>query len=164
MESAGAKPAGARLVARAWVDPAFRARLLEDSAAAARELDITTANATAPTVLKVVECTPDEHHMVVCTLCSCYPLSVLGLSPSWYKSRAYRARAVREPRALLSDSFGLVLPDHVRLRVHDSTADLRFLVLPLRPEGTNHLDEEELAHLVTRDTMIGVALCRTEQL
>jgi nitrile hydratase len=109
-----------------------------------------------PTKLVVVENTPDVHNVIVCTLCSCYPRMLLGLPPAWYKSRNYRSRTVIEPRAVLTE-FGTRLPDNVDVRVHDSTADMRYLVLPMRPEGTDHMSEEELAALVTRDTMIGVA-------
>jgi nitrile hydratase len=144
---------GARMVARAWVDPEYRQRLLADGSAAAAELGIDMGT----TRLCVVENTAQVHNLIVCTLCSCYPRAVLGLSPAWYKSKAYRSRAVREPRAVLAE-FGTVLPDEVTVRVHDSTADLRYLVLPARPEGTQGLDEEALAALVTRDSMIGVSL------
>ena len=146
---------GARVVARAWTDPAFRARLLADGTAACGELGIEMG----PTRLVVVENTPDAHNLIVCTLCSCYPRMVLGLPPDWYKSKAYRSRAVREPRAVLTE-FGTDLPDAVTVRVHDSTADMRYLVLPLRPAGTEGWSEERLAALVTRDSMIGVALAR----
>jgi nitrile hydratase len=145
---------GARVVARAWVDPAYRERLLADGSAAVEELGITMYDATR---LIVMENTPRVHNMVVCTLCSCYPRPVLGLPPDWYKSRAYRARAVREPRALLAE-FGTAIPDGVEIRVHDSTAAMRYLVLPMRPEGTEALAEAELAGLVTRDSMIGVTV------
>jgi nitrile hydratase len=144
---------GARLVARAWVDPAFKARVLSDASAAARELGLDPG----PAPLVVVEDTPGRHNLVVCTLCSCYPKRLLGIPPDWYKSRAYRSRAVREPRAVLAE-FGTVLPEGVAVHVHDSTADLRYLVLPMRPEGTKGMSEERLAALVTRDSMIGVAL------
>jgi nitrile hydratase len=144
---------GARVVARAWTDPAFKARLLADGAAACRELDIDIG----PTRLVVVENTPQVHNLIVCTLCSCYPRMLLGLPPDWYKSRAYRSRAVREPRAVLRE-FGTELPDHVAVRVHDSTADMRYLVLPQRPAGGDGLDEATLAGLVTRDCMVGVTL------
>jgi len=144
---------GAKVVARAWVDPAYRARLLEDGNAAAAELGFPITG----TKLVAVENTPDTHNVVVCTLCSCYPRDLLGLPPAWYKSRAYRARVVREPRAVLRE-FGTDLSDDVALRVHDSTADIRFLVVPQRPAGTEGLDEAALAALVTRDAMIGVAL------
>ena len=143
---------GAKVVARAWVDPAYRARLFEDGNAAAAELGFPITG----TKLVAVENTADTHNVVVCTLCSCYPRDLLGLPPAWYKSRAYRARVVREPRAVLRE-FGTELSDDVALRVHDSTADIRFLVVPQRPAGTENLDEDALAALVTRDSMIGVA-------
>ncbi len=141
---------GARMVARAWLDPAYRVRLLADGGAAAAELGVSAAN------LVVVENTPRTHNLVVCTLCSCYPATVLGLPPTWYKSPPYRARAVIEPRTLLRE-FGTTLPDEVEVRVWDSSSDVRYLVLPERPAGTEGLSEEELAALVTRDAMIGVA-------
>jgi nitrile hydratase len=144
---------GASVVARAWTDPSYKARLLADGAAAVRELGIDPG----ATNLVVVENTPQVHNVIVCTLCSCYPRMVLGLPPSWYKSREYRSRVVREPRAVLAE-FGTQLPDNVELRVHDSTADMRYLVLPMRPAGTEKLGENELADLVTRDCMIGVAI------
>jgi nitrile hydratase len=143
---------GAKLVARAWVDPAFKARLLEDGSKAAEEADVQMDQ---PTRLIVVENTPQVHNLIVCTLCSCYPRMVLGIPPDWYKSRAYRSRAVHEPRAVLAE-FGTHLADDVTVRVHDSTADMRYLVLPMRPKGTEGLDEAKLATLVTRDSMIGV--------
>ena len=143
---------GARVVAHAWTDPAYRARLLSDGSAAARELGIEVE----ALKLVAVENTPRVHNVVVCTLCSCYPRNLLGLPPDWYKSRAYRSRTVREPRAVLAE-FGLDVPDAVTVRVHDSTADMRYLVLPERPAGTAALDEAALAALVTRDAMIGVA-------
>ncbi len=143
---------GAAMVARAWVDPGYKARLLSDGSAAAEELGIEVG----ATLLMVVENTPVVHNLIVCTLCSCYPRAVLGLPPAWYKSMAYRARAVREPRALLAE-FGTTVPDEIEVRVHDSTAELRYLVLPLRPEGATGLGEEALAGLVGRDAMIGVA-------
>jgi nitrile hydratase len=143
---------GAKVVARAWVDPAFKARLLKDGSAGAEEAGVQMDQ---PTRLIVVENTPGVHNLVVCTLCSCYPRSVLGIPPDWYKSRAYRSRAVREPRDVLAE-FGTHLPDNVTVRVHDSTADMRYLVLPMRPKGTESLDESALAALVTRDSMIGV--------
>jgi nitrile hydratase subunit alpha len=146
---------GARMVARAWVDPAFKARLLADAPAAARELGIDPG----PAHLVALENTPDRHNLVVCTLCSCYPKRVLGIPPDWYKSRAYRSRAVREPRAVLAE-FGTALPEGVAVHVHDSTADLRYIVLPMRPGGTDGMSEEELAALVTRDSMVGVAVPR----
>jgi nitrile hydratase alpha subunit len=143
---------GARVVARAWCDPAFKERLLKDGTAAVQELGIDMAG----TRLVVVENRPGLHNLVVCTLCSCYPRMLLGLPPDWYKSRAYRSRAVREPRAVLAE-FGTALPSDVEVRVHDSTADMRYLVLPERPPGTEGWSEERLAALVGRDSMIGVA-------
>ena len=144
---------GARVIARAWTDPEFKARLLADTNAAAAELDIDAG--TIP--IHTVENTPTVHNVIVCTLCSCYPRLLLGLPPDWYKSRAYRSRLVREPRAVLAE-FGTVLPDDIEVRVHDSTAELRYLVLPVRPAGTEGMDEAALAKLVTRDCMIGVTL------
>ena len=141
---------GAKVVARAWTDPAFKARLLADGSAAVAELGFGGALTAA------VENTPSVHNLVVCTLCSCYPSALLGLPPTWYKSFAYRSRAVIEPRAVLRE-FGLELPDSVEVRVWDSSSELRYLVLPERPAGTEGLSEEELAALVTRDAMIGVA-------
>lgn len=143
---------GARVVARAWVDPAYKARLLADGKAAVAELGVTATSAQ----LVVVENTPKVHNVVVCTLCSCYPRSVLGLPPAWYKSLDYRKRVVHEPRAVLAE-FGTTILDDVEVRVHDSTADMRYLVLPRRPEGTEGWSEAALAGLVTRDSMIGVA-------
>ena len=142
---------GARVVARAWTDPAYKARLLANGSDAVRELGIDVG----ATRLIVVENTQHQHNLVVCTLCSCYPRTVLGLPPDWYKSRAYRSRAVREPRAVLAE-FGTVLDPAIDVRVHDSTADMRYLVLPERPRGTEGWSEERLAALVTRDSMIGV--------
>jgi nitrile hydratase len=144
---------GARLVARAWVDPAFKERLLADARAAARELELDPGP--SPVVV-AVENTEDVHHMVVCTLCSCYPRALLGPPPDWYKSLPYRSRAVSDPRGVLSE-FGVDLEAEVALRVHDSTADIRYLVIPRRPAGTETMSEDELAALVTRDSMIGVA-------
>lgn len=146
---------GARLVARAWTDPGFRARLLADGKAACVELGIQATEAQ----IIVVENMPRMHNMVVCTLCSCYPRSILGQPPAWYVSRNYRSRAVREPRAVLAE-LGLVVPQEVDVRVHDSTADMRYLVLPMRPAGTEGFSEEQLAQLVTRDSLIGTALAR----
>jgi nitrile hydratase alpha subunit len=143
---------GARVVARAWSDAAFKERLLKNGAAACRELGIDMGE----THLVVLENKPELHNVVVCTLCSCYPRMVLGLPPDWYKSRNYRSRVVREPRAVLGE-FGTHIPDNVAVRVHDSTADMRYLVLPERPKGTDGWSEERLAALVTRDSMIGVA-------
>jgi nitrile hydratase len=147
--------AGARVVARAWTDPAYKARLLADGTAACQELGIDMG----PTKLLVVENAAALHNVIVCTLCSCYPRMLLGLPPDWYKSRAYRSRVVREPRAVLHE-FGLDLPEEVEVRVHDSTADMRYLVLPERPAGTEGWAEERLAALVTRDCMVGVAVPR----
>jgi nitrile hydratase len=144
---------GARVVARAWIDPAFKQRLLLDGTKACEELGLEI-----PALkLVVVENTPDVHNAIVCTLCSCYPRVLLGIPPDWYKSRNYRSRMVREPRAVLEE-FGLQIPAHVTIRVHDSTADMRYLVLPMRPAGTEGWNEERLAGLVNRDSMIGVAL------
>ena len=142
---------GARVVARAWTDPDFRARLLADAPAAIDELGY-LGKATGH--LKVVENTDDVHNLVVCTLCSCYPFSILGIAPPWYKAAAYRARAVRDPRGVLGE-FGVTLADGVEVRVWDSTAELRYMVLPQRPAGTEALDEAALAELVTRNSMIG---------
>jgi nitrile hydratase alpha subunit len=143
---------GAGVVARAWVDPAFRARLLANGRAACEELGISFYD---DTQLIVLENTDKVHNLIVCTLCSCYPRPVLGLPPDWYKLKPYRARAVSEPRAVLAE-FGTTIPDDVEIRVSDSTAMVRYLVLPRRPEGTEDYSEEQLAALVTRDTMIGV--------
>jgi len=144
---------GARLVARAWVDPAFMQRLLEDARAAALEVGLDPGPSA---VVVALENTDAVHHMVVCTLCSCYPRSLLGPPPDWYKSLPYRSRAVSDPRGVLQE-FGLELEDGVEVRVVDSTADIRYLVIPRRPAGTESMSEEELAPLVTRDSMIGVA-------
>ena len=145
---------GARLVARAWTDEAFKARLLADGKAAAIEFGI---DAVASPDLAVVENTPEVHNLIVCTLCSCYPRNVLGRPPDWYKSFEYRSRAVREPRAVMRE-FGFEPPEGTRVAVHDSTADVRYMVLPMRPPGTDGLDEEELAGLVTRDSLIGTGV------
>ena len=147
---------GAKLIARAWTDAGFKSRLIADVNAAAAELDIDAGDIP----IRGVENTHDVHNVVVCTLCSCYPRSLIGLPPNWYKSRAYRSRTVREPRTVLGE-FGTTLPDEVEVRVHDSTADLRFLVIPKRPDGTDGMDEAQLADLVTRDSMIGVAIAKT---
>jgi nitrile hydratase subunit alpha len=144
---------GARLVARAWLDPEFKQRLLADARAAALELGLDPGP--SPVVV-AVENTEHVHHMVVCTLCSCYPRALLGPPPDWYKSLPYRSRAVSDPRGVLTE-FGVELDDDVELRVLDSTADIRYLVVPRRPAGSDGLSEEELASLVTRDSMIGVA-------
>ncbi|MBL8669050.1 MAG: nitrile hydratase subunit alpha [Alphaproteobacteria bacterium] len=147
--------AGARLVARAWLDPAFKGRMLADVNAAAAELGIDAGGIP----IRAVENTPALHNLIVCTLCSCYPRLLIGLPPDWYKARAYRSRAIREPRAVLRE-FGTSIPDAVELRVHDSTADLRYMVLPMRPAGSESMGEGELASLVTRDSMIGVSVPR----
>ena len=148
-----ASPAqGARMVARAWTDPAYRTRMLADGAQAAEDLGIPMRGMPP---LGVLEDTPEEHNLVVCTLCSCYPRAVLGYPPFWFKSAAYRARAVRDPRGLLVE-FGTTLPDAVKLRVVDSTADYRWMVLPLRPKGTEGWSEQQLAAIVREGDMIGV--------
>jgi len=144
---------GAKVVARAWVDPAYKKRLLENGTKACEELGLEI-----PALkLVVVENTPEVHNAIVCTLCSCYPRVLLGIPPDWYKSRSYRSRMVHEPRAVLAE-FGLRIPEQVAIRVHDSTADMRYLVLPMRPPRTDGWSEERLAKLVNRDSMIGVAL------
>ena len=144
---------GAKVVARAWVDPGFKKRLLENGTKACEELglDIPALK------LVVVENTPEVHNAIVCTLCSCYPRMLLGIPPDWYKSRNYRSRMVREPRTVLRE-FGLRLSENIRIRVHDSSADMRYMVLPMRPAGTDNWSEERLASLVNRDSMIGVAV------
>jgi len=147
---------GARLVARAWVDDGFRQRLLADSKAAAAELGIDLG----PIPVLVMENTPGTHNLVVCTLCSCYPRFLLGIPPDWYKSRSYRSRAVREPRRVLAE-FGTEIDADRGIRVHDSTADMRYMILPMRPAGTEGMSEEALAGLVTRDSLIGVVEPRT---
>ena len=144
---------GTRVVARAWSDPAYKERLLKDASAAIAELGYTGRQGEHMVVL---ENTPGVHNLVVCTLCSCYPIPVLGLPPVWYKSSPYRSRAVIDPRGVLKE-FGLELPDDVEIRVWDSTAEIRYLVLPQRPAGSEGMSEEELAELVTRDAMIGVS-------
>jgi nitrile hydratase subunit alpha len=148
---------GARVVARAWTDPAFKARLLEDATAAARELGV---GGFVSEYLRAVENTDERHNLVVCTLCSCYPWGMLGLPPAWYKSPEYRSRAVREPRAVLRE-FGVDLAPETEIRIWDSSADLRYIVLPQRPEGTDGLAEDELAALVTRESMIGTGLAHS---
>ena len=145
---------GARIVARAWVDPEFKKSLLEDASEAANSLGHVSP---VGAHLIALENTPEVHNLVVCTLCSCYPWEVLGLPPVWYKSAPYRSRAVIDPKGVLSD-FGLKLPDQTKVRIWDSTAETRFLVLPMRPEGTAGLSEEQLAELVTRDSMVGTGL------
>ena len=150
---------GSRLVAKAWVDPGFKRRFLAEPKAVIEEMGVNLAHSPE---LMIVENTPAVHNVIVCTLCSCYPRAVLGIPPAWYKKKAYRARTVKEPRAVLAE-FGTVLPDDVEIRVHDSTADLRYLVLPVRPAGTHGWSEERLAELVTRDSMIGVMPARAPQ-
>jgi nitrile hydratase len=145
---------GARVVAKAWADPAYRQWLLEDATAAIASLGYTGRQGEH---MVAVENTPRRHNMVVCTLCSCYPWSVLGLPPVWYKSAPYRSRAVMDPRGVLAD-FGVTLPADTEIQVWDSTAEIRYLVVPMRPEGTDGWDEERLAKLVTRDSMIGTGL------
>src|SRR3984957_12827104 len=149
---------GAKVVARAWVDPAFRARLLANGRKACEELGISFYD---DTELIVLENTDKIHNLIVCTLCSCYPRPVLGLPPDWYKLKPYRSRAVKEPRAVLAE-FGTIIADEVEIRVSDSTSMVRYLVLPQRPLGTETFSEEELATLVTRDTMIGVVKATVE--
>jgi len=146
---------GSRVVAHAWADPAFRKRLLADGKAACAQwgLDLEADR------LIAVENTPQVHNVVVCTLCSCYPRALLGMPPTWYKSESYRRRVVREPRAVLKE-FGTLIPGHVSIRVHDSNADMRYVVVPMRPSGTEGWSEEQLASILTRDTLIGVALPR----
>ncbi len=144
---------GGRIVARAWTDPAFKARLLESGTEAVKEFGIDMGDAE----LIVVENTQKLHNLIVCTLCSCYPRQVLGLPPDWYKSRQYRSRAVIEPRAVLRE-FGTEIPDHIQVSVHDSTADIRYMVLPAQPAGTMGMGEDMLAALITRDVMVGVTL------
>jgi len=145
---------GARVVAKSWVDPEFRARLQDDASSAIADLGYVGRQGEH---MVAVENTPEQHNMVVCTLCSCYPWPVLGIPPAWYKSDAYRARAVREPRAVLSEFGVSLLPDQ-KIRVWDSTAEIRYLVIPMRPEGSEGMSEDELAALVTRDSMIGTGL------
>jgi len=146
---------GAQVVARAWVDPAFKQRLLADGRAACAEMG-TMLEAER---LIAVENTPDVHNVIVCTLCSCYPRALLGMPPTWYKSRNYRSRVVFEPRAVLKE-FGTELPDSVTVRVHDSNADMRYLVVPMRPKGTQGWSEEQLAQILSRDTLVGVTVPR----
>ena len=153
----GKSPAdGARIIARAWTDKAFKKRLLADANAAVTELGL----AFDGLKLVALENTDGVHHMVVCTLCSCYPRQIMGIPPLWYKSREYRSRAVREPRAVLAE-FGTLIPNDTEIRVHDSTADMRYLVLPMRPEGTDGMSEAALAALVTRDSMVGVTVAKS---
>ena len=144
---------GGRIVARAWIDPAFKARLLESGTQAVKEFGVDMGDAE----LIAVENTQKRHNLIVCTLCSCYPRQVLGLPPDWYKSREYRSRAVIEPRAVLRE-FGTEIPDDIQVSVHDSTADIRYIVLPAQPAGTEGMGEDMLAALITRDVMVGVTL------
>jgi thiocyanate hydrolase gamma subunit len=159
---------GSRLVAKAWVDPAFKALCLSDAVAACREIGIDWLEPTGTgtpsdyTELRVLENTPSLHHVIVCTLCSCYPRPLLGMSPEWYRTPNYRRRVVRWPRQILAE-FGLVLPPDIEVRVEDSNQKCRFMVMPLRPEGTDGWTEEQLAEIVTRDCMIGVALPRADR-
>ena len=143
---------GARMVARAWLDPEFKSRMLKDGKKAAIELGIEVTEAE----LMVIENTPEVHNLIVCTLCSCYPRSLLGEPPAWYVSKAYRSRAVREPRKVLRE-FGMDVPDSVEVRVHDSNADLRYMIMPLRPPGTEGMSEEQLVALISRDSLVGAA-------
>jgi nitrile hydratase len=146
---------GARLVAHCWIDPAFEARMIESVNVAAKELGLNLGQ----TPIHALKDTPQVHHVIVCTLCSCYPAALLGEKPDWYKSRAYRSRVVREPRAVLEE-FGTHLPDDIEVRVQDSTAEHRYIVIPARPERTEGMSEAELASCVTRDCLIGVAMPR----
>ena len=151
------KPANAfRMVARAWVDPAFKARLLADGSAAAEELGIDLSH-WAPVRLRAVENADEVHNVIVCTLCSCYPIALLGPSPKWYKSEAYRSKVVRDPRGVLEE-FGVTLPPQKKITVWDSTAEVRYMVVPQRPADTQHASEEELAAMLTRNALIGTAL------
>ena len=147
---------GAAVVARAWTDPDFRRALLDDASAASRAMGFDIG----PMKLIALENTDTEHNVIVCTLCSCYPRNLLGLPPDWYKSRAYRSRTVKEPRKVLAE-FGLNLPDTTTVRVHDSTADMRYVVIPTRPKGTDGWSAENLARLVTRDSMIGTGFAKS---
>ena len=146
---------GAAVVAKAWVDPEFKKRLLQNGAKTVAEIGFDLG----PMHLVAVENTTDVHNLVVCTLCSCYPRNLLGLPPDWYKTREYRSRAVKEPRSVLAE-FGVILPERTTIRVHDSTADMRYIVIPKRPESISGLTEAELASLVTRDSMIGIGLIK----
>lgn len=146
---------GAEIIARAWTDPAYKDRLLGDTKAALAEMGVTKLDENPE--VKVVENSADRRHVIVCTLCSCYPRVILGMPPAWYKKRAYRSRVVKEPRQVLAE-FGSAPPDDVKIEVHDSTADMRYLVLPMRPAGTEDWTPEQLQDLVTRDVMIGVRL------
>jgi nitrile hydratase len=150
---------GAAVVARTWTDPAFREALLKDASAATRDMGFDIG----PMKLIALENSADAHNIVVCTLCSCYPRNLLGLPPDWYKSRAYRSRTVKEPRKVLAE-FGVTLPQTTKVRVHDSTADMRYVVIPMRPAGTEDWTADALAALVTRDSMIGTGLAKTPDL
>ena len=165
LDNAGKMLGGHRLVVKAWTDESFKRRLLQDGNSAAEEIGIVARNANAPTKFLVVENTEAEHHLIVCTLCSCYPSAVLGMAPAWYKSRSYRARGIREPRKVLRE-FGCQVGEEQTVIVHDSTADCRYMVLPRRPENTQDWSEEQLMNLISRDALIGVAvptLVNTEQ-
>lgn len=144
---------GPKVIARAWSDPAFKAHLLEDGKAACAEMGIDLE----ADRLIAVENTPDTHNLIVCTLCSCYPRALLGMPPTWYKSRNYRSRVVHEPRAVLKE-FGTILADDITIRVHDSNADMRYVVIPMRPEGTQDMDEQQLAEIISRDHLVGVSV------
>jgi nitrile hydratase alpha subunit len=148
---------GSRVIARAWADPVFRKRLLKDGKAACAEMGVDLEAER----LIAVENTPEVHNLIVCTLCSCYPRALLGMPPTWYKSTNYRSRVVFEPRAVLKE-FGTVLPEHVTVRVHDSNADMRYVVVPMRPKGTESWSEEQLAEILTRDTLVGVTIPKAE--
>jgi len=149
---------GAKIVAKAWTDPEFKAKLLKNVNEAVAEIGIDAGHIE----IRAVENTDDTHNVIVCTLCSCYPRLLIGLPPDWYKSRAYRSRTVNEPRAVLAE-FGTHIPDDVQVVVHDSTADLRYMVVPARPAGTEGMDEDALAELVTRDCMIGTAVPKSPE-
>jgi len=144
---------GPKVIARAWSDPAFKAHLLEDGKAACAEMGIDLET----DLLIAVENTPDTHNLIVCTLCSCYPRALLGMPPTWYKSRNYRSRVVHEPRAVLKE-FGTTLADDVTIRVHDSNADMRYVVIPMRPEGTDKMSEQQLTDIISRDHLVGVSM------
>ena len=159
LDSRGKMMFGQRIVVKAWMDPDFKKRLLEDGNKASDEVGVIASNPNAPTKFVVVENTEDTHHVIVCTLCSCYPSGVLGMAPAWYKSRSYRARTVREPRKVLAE-FGLELSSSTKIVVHDSTADCRYMVLPRRPSWSQGWSEEELMKIVSRDSLIGVAVPR----
>jgi nitrile hydratase subunit alpha len=163
VDAMGSQCEGPRIVVKAWTDRDFAARLIEDANKAVTEIGIGGSNSAYSTKLVAVENTDNVHNVVVCTLCSCYPLSILGLSPPWYKSRSYRARVVRQPRLVLRE-FGTDISAACSIRVHDSTADMRYIVIPRRPQGTEGWCEEKLMRLVTRDSMIGVRECTSPHL